>query len=93
LFRPTALTALVFGSEPGAVILILVATFLWLLHERQRRQLVFLPSFRRGRGGSSLMHHPGASRSNEPMPVPVVPSAPPAVLHEPSTTDAPRSAV
>jgi hypothetical protein len=91
LFRPTALAALAFGSEPGAAILLLVAAFLWLLHERQRRQLVFLPSFRRGSHGSSLVRNGSPSRSTDvPMP-PVVPSAVPALPREPSTTDAPRA--
>ena len=55
LFRPTALAAVVYGSELGAAVLVVFATVLWLMHERQRRQVVFLPSFRRGRGTSSIV--------------------------------------
>ena len=55
LFRPTALTALMYGAELGAAVLLVFAALLWLVHERQRRQIVFLPSFRRGRGGSSVI--------------------------------------
>ena len=55
VFRPTILFAIAYGCEPGAVVLLLALAFQWLLLERYRRQIVFLPSFRRVRTGSSLM--------------------------------------
>jgi hypothetical protein len=74
LFWPTTFWAVVFGCEPGAVVLLLMVGFQWFLHQRYRRQIVFLPSFSRGRAGSSLLRK---SSSQRPQPV------------EPSTVDAP----
>jgi hypothetical protein len=55
---PTALAWVAYGCQPGAVVLALVAAVQWLLHERYRRQIVFLPSFSRGRGSSLLREAP-----------------------------------
>jgi hypothetical protein len=60
-----------FGCQPGLVVLVLLLLIQWLLHERYRRQIVFLPSFSRARSGSSLTR-------------PHVPTGPPS---EPSTVD------
>jgi hypothetical protein len=76
VFQPTVLAALAYGCEPGAVVLLVVGLLRWLLHERYRRQVVFLPSFSRGRSGSSMLRGSNVSR-------------PPG---EPSTVDAPRPA-
>jgi hypothetical protein len=74
LFWPALLSAIVYGSEPGLLVLLGVVALQWLMHERYRRQIVFLPSFSRGRAGSSLIRK---NASNRP------PSG------EPSTVDAP----
>jgi hypothetical protein len=74
LLWPTALSAVALGCEPGAAVLLAFAAVQWLLHVRYRRQIVFLPSFSRGRGGSSLLRPNGSA----PRPRP-----------EPSTVDAP----
>ncbi len=74
LFWPTMFWALVFGCEPGAVVLLGMVGFQWFMHQRYRRQIVFLPSFSRGRAGSSLLRK---SNSQRPQP------------GEPSTVDAP----
>jgi hypothetical protein len=72
---PTVLSAVAFGCEPGAVVLVLVAGLQWLLQERFRRQIIYLPSFSRPRGpGSSLRPGDGSGRTPG----------------EPSTVDAPR---
>ncbi len=76
VLRPTVLAALVYGCEPGAVVLLVVLLVRWLLHERYRRQIVFLPSFSRGRSGSSMLRGSSASRPTG----------------EPSTVDVPRPA-
>jgi hypothetical protein len=76
VLRPTALAALVYGCEPGAAVLLAIVVMQWLLHERYRRQVVFLPSFSRGRSGSSMLR--GSSAARQP--------------GEPSTVDAPRAA-
>ncbi len=66
LLWPTALGAVAYGCEPGALVLLLVATFQWLLHERYRRRVVFLPSFSRSRAGSSLLRAPAQRPPGEP---------------------------
>jgi hypothetical protein len=77
LFWPTTLWAILYGCEPGALVLLCVLGFQWLIHQRYRRQIVFLPSFSRGRAGSSLLRKSAAPR--------------PAKI-EPSTVDAPPPA-
>src|SRR5262249_53564108 len=62
LFWPTTLWAVVYGCEPGALVLVCVIAFQWLMHQRYRRQIVFLPSFSRGRAGSSLLRKSTSSR-------------------------------
>jgi hypothetical protein len=74
LFWPTMFWAIAFGCEPGAVVLLGMVGFQWFMHQRYRRQIVFLPSFSRGRAGSSLLRK---SSSQRPQP------------GEPSTVDAP----
>jgi hypothetical protein len=71
---PTPAAAIVYGCLPGALVVLLVIVFHLVLQERQRRQLVFLPSFRRG-GGSSLNR---PSKGSAPR------------HGEPSTVDAPH---
>ncbi|HTT84838.1 MAG TPA: hypothetical protein VMF67_15285, partial [Rhizomicrobium sp.] len=74
LFWPTTLCAVVYGCEPGAVVLLAVLALRWLMHQRYRRQIVFLPSFSRGRTGSSLVRKAASHRPQS---------------GEPSTVDAP----
>ena len=54
LVWPGLLAVVVYGCQPGLVILLLALTVQWLLHERYRRRVVFLPGFRRVKTGSSL---------------------------------------
>ncbi len=75
LLWPTLSGQIAYGCQPGAAVLLLVAGVQWLLHERTRRQLVFLPSFSRSRPGSSLTRHEAAR----------------AAYGEPSTVDVPRA--
>jgi hypothetical protein len=76
LFWPTLAGQIAYGCQPGTAVLLLIAGVQWLLHERSRRQLVFLPSFSRGRPGSSITRHEAARAAHG----------------EPSTIDAPRMA-
>jgi hypothetical protein len=78
LFWPTLLCAIVYGCEPGAVVLLAVVGVQWLMHQRYRRQIVFLPSFSRGRTGSSLIRRSPSHRPQN---------------GEPSTVDAPPPSV
>src|SRR5581483_3142440 len=71
---PTLLCAIVYGCEPGAVVLLIFIGVQWLMHQHYRRQIVFLPSFSRSRTGSSLIRK---SPSHRPQ------------VSEPSTVDAP----
>ena len=70
-FWPTPAAAILYGCVPGVLVLLLAITLFLLLQERQRRQIVFLPSFRRG--GSSLLREPKGSsaRHGEPSTVDV----------------------
>ncbi len=74
LLWPTTLAAVVFGCEPGAAVLVVFAGIQWLLHERYRRQIIFLPSFSHGRNGSSLIRPTGSSQRR---PEPTTVDAPP----------------
>ncbi len=73
--RPTFFYALVYGCEPGAAVLLAVLAGQCLMLERYRRQIVFLPNFRRARTGSSLLRINGVN----------LPAG------EPSTVDVPRA--
>jgi hypothetical protein len=90
---PTAVGQVAYGCQPGAAVLLLVALAQWLWHERTRRQVIFLPSFTRGRPGSSVVrdarplpgqptahHTPGPRTAN---------GREPPRPGEPSTVDAP----
>jgi hypothetical protein len=77
LFWPSVLAAVMYGCEPGVAVLLLVLGSQWLLHQRYRRQVVFLPGFKRTKSGSALLR--GGS-SNRPR------------TGEPSTVDAPPPA-
>jgi hypothetical protein len=78
LVWPGILSAVAYGCEPGLVVLLLVLTVQWLLHQRYRRRVVFMPGFKRAKGGSSLVR----SDSHKPL----LPKR-----GEPSTVDAPAS--
>jgi hypothetical protein len=55
LIWPGLLTALLYGAQPGLAVLVVVLAVQWLLHERYRRRIVFLPGFRRVKSGSSMV--------------------------------------
>jgi hypothetical protein len=73
LYWPSVLASVMYGCEPAMVVLLLVLGSQWLLHQRYRRQVVFLPGFKRTKGGSALVR----GSSNRPR------------TGEPSTVDAP----
>jgi hypothetical protein len=92
---PGLLTAVLFGAEPGLAVLMVLLAVQWLLHERYRRRVVFLPGFRRVKTGSSLARagRPEAATAPAvPAPEGKAPSSNPtrrAPRAEPSTVDAP----
>jgi hypothetical protein len=53
---------ILFGSEPAIVVLLLIGGIQWLLHERYRRQLVFMPTFARVPAGSTVVRTPAKPR-------------------------------
>lgn len=73
---PTLASQLAYGCQPGAAVFLVLACVQWLLHERYRRQIIFLPSFHQSRPGSSILR----TGSSPPRPAP----------GEPSTVDGPR---
>ncbi len=73
IYRPGLLTAMIYGCEPGVVIFAFIMAIQWMLRERYRRRVVFLPGFSRSKPGSSMARAGSADRSRV----------------EPSTVDAP----
>jgi hypothetical protein len=79
LVWPGILSAAAYGCEPGVVVLLLVLGVQWLLHQRYRRRVVFMPGFKRAKAGSSLVrsdsHKPLPAKRGEPSTVDAVPAA------------------
>jgi hypothetical protein len=73
LLWPTVLGQVAYGCQPGAAVLVVVAGVQWLLHERYRRRVIFLPSFSRTRANSSLLRAEAARPPGEPSTVDAVP--------------------
>ena len=63
---PAWVPALLFGIQPGALVLVLILGIHWVLKERYRRQVIFMPGFTRLKPGSSLLSNSPASRPREP---------------------------
>jgi hypothetical protein len=70
---PDVFPAILYGCEPGLVILVLVLAVEWMLQRRYRRQLVFMPGFSRLKPGSSLVRAGSSNRPREPSTVDVPP--------------------
>jgi hypothetical protein len=73
VWAPDYLTAIVFGAQPGLLVIAATWAVLWLRQRRWRRQVVMLPGFSRLKSGSSLVR----SSSSSPRP-----------QREPSTAEA-----
>jgi len=76
LFWPGVLSAILYGCEPGALVLLPVLGFQWVLHQRYRRQVVFLPGFTRVKAGSSLVRGSSNRPRGEPSTVDAAPPTP-----------------
>jgi hypothetical protein len=60
---PGLLAPLLYGVQPGVVVLGLILLLQWLMHQRYRRQMLFMPGFARMRKGSSISRRsPAAER-------------------------------
>ena len=75
LFWPGVLAAILYGCEPGALVLLPVLGVQWLMQQRYRRQVVFLPGFTRMKG-SSLIRGSSNRPRGEPPTVDANPPAP-----------------
>jgi hypothetical protein len=58
--------AVLYGCEPGVLVLLVVLGIQWALQQRYRRQVVFMPGFTRLKPGSSLIRGTGGNRPREP---------------------------
>src|SRR5262249_9076705 len=61
LVWPGLLGAILYGCQPGMVVLLIVLAVQWLVRERYRRRVVFLPGFRRLTTGASMARRGVAS--------------------------------
>jgi hypothetical protein len=77
---PTLTSAVFFGCLPGLAVLGLAFAVHLLMQEHYRRQIVFLPSFTRGRSPSSIVRAGSSGSGPRPAPQP---------HGEPSTVDLP----
>jgi hypothetical protein len=55
LLWPALLPPVVYGAQPGLVVLLVILALQWMLQERYRRQVVFMPGFTRLKANSSLI--------------------------------------
>ncbi len=62
---PALLPPLAFGLQPGVVLFAAFIGVHWLIQERYRRQLVFMPGFVRPKIGSTMMRSNSAQRPRE----------------------------
>jgi hypothetical protein len=73
IWWPGTIPAVVFGCEPGLVAGVVILSLQWMLHQRYRRRVVFLPGFTRLKSRSSIVRKEQTNRTGG----------------EPSTVDAP----
>ena len=62
---PSIVPAILYGCQPGVLVLLLVLGLQLMLQRRYRRQVVFMPGFTRLKPGSSLVRSGGAGRPRE----------------------------
>jgi hypothetical protein len=79
------LSAVLYGCEPGLAALVIIVAVQWLLYRRYRRQIAFLPSFKRVKTGGSVVTINGVNRPREPSTV----DAPPPVASDQWATGGP----
>jgi hypothetical protein len=74
VWQPRLVAAVIYGSEPGILVLGLLVAVQWILRRRYQRQVVFLPSFTRLNTGSSHnQRHSSLHKRREPSTVDVLP--------------------
>jgi hypothetical protein len=65
LALPAMFAAVLYGVQPGLLVILLMTGIVWLWQERFRRQIVFIPGFARIKGGSSLTRGSSGKRPRE----------------------------
>ena len=66
MFWPGIVPGIIYGCEPGLVVVAGLLSAQWLIHQRYRRQVVFLPGFTRLKTGSSIIRAGASARILEP---------------------------
>jgi hypothetical protein len=66
IYSPAALPSIAYGCEPGTLVLVLAMAAHWMLHQRSRRQVFFMPGFTRLKTGSSLLRSSSNNRPHDP---------------------------
>src|SRR5262249_11389564 len=62
LLWPSVVPAVVYGCIPGLAIFAVILAIQWMLQHRYRRQVIFMPGFRRMQTGSSLLRSGNSKR-------------------------------
>jgi hypothetical protein len=66
MFWPGIVPGIIYGCEPGLVVVVGLLSAQWLIHQRYRRQVIFLPGFTRLKSGSSIIRAGASARILEP---------------------------
>jgi hypothetical protein len=90
---PTLTSAILYGCLPGLAVLLIAFAVHLLLQEHHRRQIVFLPSFTRGRAGSSIVRAGSTGSGPRPQPAPQPHGEPSTVDLAPGAGSNPRPLV
>jgi hypothetical protein len=73
---PAVAPAVVYGCQPGVLVLALVLGVQWMLQRQYRRQVVFMPGFTRLKPGSSLVRSGNVARPREASTIDAPPPSP-----------------
>jgi hypothetical protein len=65
LFCPAVVAPILFGLQPGVVLLLVFVGIHWFMHERYRRKLIFLPGFAQAKPGSTMVRNDSATRPRQ----------------------------
>jgi hypothetical protein len=85
---PALMPGLFYGVQPGLAVVAFLLLAVWLLQERYRRQLVFIPGFTRLKAGSSLMRTRTAKSGQRPRDASTIDAPAPTGAAAPSTSSA-----
>jgi hypothetical protein len=74
VFWPGMTSVIIYGCEPGLVVVVALLSVQWWVQQRYRRRVVFLPGFTRLKTGSSIIRTGASARPPEPTTAPARPS-------------------